>query len=350
MLGRGVNARGKIIEQQNAGVKRQSARQHDALLLPAREAGTALGDDRIQPLRQCAQKVIKLGGTYGLGNGLVARHAAKGDIFAHAQVKDNAVLEYESDLVVEGHRTVLFEQAAVILDCAACRRDEPHQYIEELRFARGSGPDDRRLGARGNAKRNVFKRQPLVEPLRNVFNVDVAFDINAERAGALLLFGGQHFGDAVIGSLGLRYHVAHKADDDNGEDKNGEVAVKRRKIAQGHGAIDDKASAQSQNDERCHVGGKGNNGDERCKEAQDAHADIFSLSIGGHKLFSLGLVRVQKADKRCAQNAFVNDFVEPVDSLLRAAEELAHAHKHQIERDADDRHDNEHGQRQLPVY
>src|SRR5690348_6964934 len=44
-LGRRVHARGEIVEEQDARIERERARQHDPLLLPAREARAALGDD-----------------------------------------------------------------------------------------------------------------------------------------------------------------------------------------------------------------------------------------------------------------------------------------------------------------
>ena len=44
------------------GIERQRARQHDALLLAAGQAGAALGDDGVEALRQRVDEVLQLGG------------------------------------------------------------------------------------------------------------------------------------------------------------------------------------------------------------------------------------------------------------------------------------------------
>src|SRR5580704_15158216 len=56
-LGGGIDARGEIVEQQHLGIQRQCARQHHALILAAGKAGPALGDYRVEPLRQGSDEV-----------------------------------------------------------------------------------------------------------------------------------------------------------------------------------------------------------------------------------------------------------------------------------------------------
>src|SRR5260221_4579272 len=59
-LGRGVDARGEVVEQEHARVERERARQHDPLFLPARQARAALRHGRRDPPRQRLDEVLQL--------------------------------------------------------------------------------------------------------------------------------------------------------------------------------------------------------------------------------------------------------------------------------------------------
>ena len=58
-LGGGIDARREVVEQQHAGVERERAGQHDALLLAAGKAGAALGNHGLEALRQGGDEIVR---------------------------------------------------------------------------------------------------------------------------------------------------------------------------------------------------------------------------------------------------------------------------------------------------
>ena len=55
----------KSSSSRTCGIQRQRPRQHDALLLAARKARSALGNDRVELLRQRCDEVLQFGGRDG---------------------------------------------------------------------------------------------------------------------------------------------------------------------------------------------------------------------------------------------------------------------------------------------
>ena len=117
----GIDASREVVEQQDARVERERARQHEALLLAARQAAAALGDHRVESRRQRGDEVVELGGGDRPGEIGVGHGAAERDVLADAQVEDDAVLEDEPDLPVQRLLVVLRDQAAVVLDASGAR-------------------------------------------------------------------------------------------------------------------------------------------------------------------------------------------------------------------------------------
>ena len=116
-LGRGVDARGEVVEQQHARIERQRPRQHDALLLAARQAGAALRDDGVEPLRQRRDEVLQLGGRDRLLEVLVASTVLLKAMFSRSvRLNIDRVLEDEADLLVQRCLVVVVDAAAVVLD------------------------------------------------------------------------------------------------------------------------------------------------------------------------------------------------------------------------------------------
>ncbi len=173
-LGFIVDARGKVVQQQDARIKRQGARQHDALLLPAGEAGPALGNDGVEFFGQGVNVFPELGGGDRLFQTRVFDRVAEGDVLAQAQIEHDAVLENEADLIGQTLLVVAGERLTVVEHLALRRVDEPGQRVEELCLAGGRRADDRNFAAGRDRKRHVLERGLFGEAQRQVPRLDRA--------------------------------------------------------------------------------------------------------------------------------------------------------------------------------
>ena len=162
-LGGRVDARGEIVEQQHARVQRQRAGQHDALLLAARQAAAALGDDGVELVGQAVDEIGQLGGRDRLLEVRVGDGLAEGDVLAQRQVEDDAVLEDEPDLAVQRvrcrSRRWLGRRTRRAPECGSSR---PGQQIEQLGLAGGGRADDGGPACRPRRR----TRRPSAPPCR----------------------------------------------------------------------------------------------------------------------------------------------------------------------------------------
>ena len=66
-LGRGVDGRGRVVEDEDARIDQERAGDRDPLPLPARERDPALADDGVVAVRELEDELVRL---RGLGGGL----------------------------------------------------------------------------------------------------------------------------------------------------------------------------------------------------------------------------------------------------------------------------------------
>src|SRR5436309_7466953 len=84
-LGLGVEARGGLVEDQDARVGQDGAGDGDALALPAREPHAALADDGVEPLRETVGELVDVRDVTGLAElGIGGIRAREGDVLADA--------------------------------------------------------------------------------------------------------------------------------------------------------------------------------------------------------------------------------------------------------------------------
>ena len=159
----------------------------------------------------------------------------------------------------------------------------------------------------------------------------------------------QDAADALVRRRGAGDHVAHESDDKDGEDQDGEIAVERGEVAEGHASPDHESSAERQDGQGRHVGDERDDRDHGGEQPEDPHARIPGFRVGGHELVVFHLLGIQDADERRSQDAFIDDLVEPIDHLLPSLEEHAHFPEHDEESASDDRNDAEHRKRQPPI-
>ena len=150
---------------------------------------------------------------------------------------------------------------------------------------------------------------------------EVAAESRPERAGFLGLRRHQNRAQAHVGSAGLRHHVAHESQQDDGKDEQREITVERREISQGHAAEDHEAAAEQKNDDGGQIDGQGDGRDHGGHDAEDGEADIPGLGVRGSEFFSLEALRIEDADERGSEDALIDDAVQPVDGFLTALEQ-----------------------------
>ncbi len=85
-------------------------------------------------------------------------------------------------------------------------------------------------------ERNVPEGLLVAEGERNMIDGEVAAKSRPERAGFLGLRRHKNSAQAHVGSAGLRHHVAHKSQQDDGKDQQREITVERREISERHAA------------------------------------------------------------------------------------------------------------------
>src|SRR5215207_1358747 len=97
-LGRGVDARGRVVEDQDSRLEDQRARDRDPLSLTAGERDPALPDHRVVALRQFGDELVRLREPRGAFDLLVGRAwPGERDVLAHGRGEEERVLQDDAD-------------------------------------------------------------------------------------------------------------------------------------------------------------------------------------------------------------------------------------------------------------
>ncbi len=98
-LGFGVDRRGAVVQDQQARIDQQGARDRQSLALATRQADAALADERLVPQGQFSDERVRLGGARrGLDLGRRRVGLAVGDVVAHAPAEQERLLQHDADL------------------------------------------------------------------------------------------------------------------------------------------------------------------------------------------------------------------------------------------------------------
>ena len=94
-----VEARGRLVEHQDARVGQDRARDRDALALPARQLDAALADDRVVLLLEPVDELVGVRDAADLANLLQRRvRPAVADVVGDGAVEQEVVLEHDAEL------------------------------------------------------------------------------------------------------------------------------------------------------------------------------------------------------------------------------------------------------------
>ena len=108
-LGRRVDRRGRVVEDQDARVDGERAGDRDPLPLPARERDAALADHRVVALRQALDELVRLRGARGALDLLVRQRRRRPKAMFSRTVAENrnGSCEIDADLAPQrGERHV----------------------------------------------------------------------------------------------------------------------------------------------------------------------------------------------------------------------------------------------------
>ena len=150
-----VERRGRLVEEQDRRVAQDRARDGDALLLTARQAGAPLSRHGVVAVGEARDELVDPRRGRGRLDLFLARAgAAAGDVLTQRRVEQERVLADHGRAAAVVGEAELAEVAPVDQDRAAVRVVEPHQQIERRRLAAARLADERDglAGARVHAE------------------------------------------------------------------------------------------------------------------------------------------------------------------------------------------------------
>jgi hypothetical protein len=174
-LRRGVDRRGRVVEDEDAGIYQERACNREPLALPAGERDAALADDGVVALRQVLDEPVRLRGAGGaLDLGLRRPDEAEGDVVAHGGGEEERILGDDADLAPE-------RAACDVAHVDAVDEDAPRRDVVEARHERGERrlprarvPDEGDRAAGGNVEVDVLEHCAVCIRKRDVLEGDAA--------------------------------------------------------------------------------------------------------------------------------------------------------------------------------
>mmetsp|Transcript_20465 Transcript_20465/g.62302 ORF Transcript_20465/g.62302 Transcript_20465/m.62302 type:complete len:607 (+) Transcript_20465:191-2011(+) len=182
LLGLAVQRRRGLVQEQDARVVHQRARDRDALLLAAAEAVAAVPDVRVVALGERGDEAVRVrldGGLLDLLVGERAAAGAHGDVVLHAAAEEHGLLAHEPDGLVEPPVVQLVQGLAVQRHGAAVGVVEAHRELDGRALAAAAGAHE----AHGDAGLDV-QRVALADLLVRAAGVGEVHVVQGDAAAA----------------------------------------------------------------------------------------------------------------------------------------------------------------------
>jgi hypothetical protein len=184
-LGARIQRRGRLVEDDDARIFQQRARDGDPLPLAAGEPHATLAHARVIVLGQPFHELVELcraRGPYDVGAG-GARSAVR-DVVRDRFVEQHRVLRHDADRLADAAPGDVAQVLAVDPNLAAGRLVQAKQQLRERRLARAAAAHDGDRRAGRSAERHAVEHEPRrVIAEIDVVELDLA-RINDERACA----------------------------------------------------------------------------------------------------------------------------------------------------------------------
>jgi hypothetical protein len=148
-LGRGVHARGRVVEDQDARLGKQRAGDGHALALPARQREPPLADERVEPLRELVEQLRETGALGRASHLLVGRLRPRvGDVVAQACGEQERVVRHHRHLTAQRGGVEVAHVHAVHEHRALVHVVQPRDQHDQRRLAGSGGADQGHRAAR----------------------------------------------------------------------------------------------------------------------------------------------------------------------------------------------------------
>src|SRR5439155_7913674 len=158
-----VHGTGRFVEDEYGGILQKSARDGNALALASRKAHTPFTYERLVPLRQANDEVVRVGGPGGGDDFIFARaRPGVGDILGDAGREENRLLQDDGELVAQIGQVEVAQICSIQENLARGRVIETSQQIHQRGLAGAGGPGDAKARARFDFKRNVAQDRPVL--------------------------------------------------------------------------------------------------------------------------------------------------------------------------------------------
>ena len=247
-------ARG-FVEDEDARIEDEGARDGDALPLAAGEEAAALADEGVVLLREFLDEGVGAGEVRGGGDLFVGGVGAGDlDVLLDGAAEEHAVLEDDADLAAEPGWLYLRDVDAVDEDAAALGEVEALDELGEGGFAGAGAADDADLGARRDAEAEAFEDVAAVRRVAecDVLEGDVALERGQRGAagveGRLGLFV-HDVAEAVHGDARLLEVLPHVDEAHDGGDELARHHLERDEFADGDGLFHDAGGADPEDGE-----------------------------------------------------------------------------------------------------
>src|SRR5213082_1093356 len=162
-LGLHVHGTGRFVEDEHGRILEKRARDGNALALASRKAHTPFTYERLVPLRQANDEVVRVGGPGGGDDFIFARsRPGVGDILGDARREENRLLQDDGELVAQIGQVEVAQICSIQENLARGRVIETSQQIHQRGLAGAGGPGDAKARARFDFKRNVAQDRPVL--------------------------------------------------------------------------------------------------------------------------------------------------------------------------------------------
>ena len=242
LLGLGVDARRRLVEDQDLGVGGHDAREGEQLPLAVGEVGAALGEVGLVALGQSADEAVGVDEAGGrLHPGVVHLGVAQPDVVAHGAGEDVKILEHDAQTPADVVRAEPAHVDPIEQDLAVLEVVEAAEQPRQGRLAGSGRSHDGELLARLDAETHVVEhRLGLVVAEAHVPELDAAFEAGGQGGRMLglghVLVPVEELEDALGARHGAVEHVVLLADGHDGAEEQVGVAGEEDQGSDGDGA------------------------------------------------------------------------------------------------------------------
>src|SRR5262245_45258633 len=239
----------RLVEDQDARIGNERARDGETLALAAREAGAALSHNGVVTIGELKDEIMRAGHLRG-GNDPFDRHRAvrQRNMVAHRAIEQDALLQHDADLTTQPGWINDAEINAVDQNPPALGHIEPLDQLGERAFARAGRADNADDLPGGNLKTDVMQHFRTIDPVAegDVLERDVAADcrqrslarrVDRLRPGIENISQSRHRKPGLVEVLPNLGQPQHRRADPAGQD------IESDELADGEVATDDKPGA-----------------------------------------------------------------------------------------------------------